>query len=162
MTLTVLIGASGSGKSTFAKHIIGHSSTARILSADNFFQTPKIHEFNPAVLPQAHGKCLRDAVEEMRCAKLWMDGDKSAPSCCHHLVIDNTNTTIAEIAPYIALGKAYNAHIQVFKMPYVPPEIAATRCIHGVPLTGIIAQQRRIEAMIKDWPPYWPTIQQAN
>jgi predicted kinase len=93
MDCFILSGASGSGKSTWIKSQIFRSAT-KVVSADSFFMKDGIYNFDPKLLSVAHGKCLRDFIEAVQ---------EAIPV----VVVDNTNTTTEEIAPYYSIAKAF-------------------------------------------------------
>lgn len=137
-TMIILMGASGSGKSTHAK-TLGLVS----FSADRFFMQHGEYRFDPAQLGTAHARCFCGAIEEVR----YESGSHSPKD----VVIDNTNATIAEIAPYVALAQAYGYDVEfrVFdEFPY--------QNIHGVPEATVAAQRARLQKTLLEWPPYWP------
>lgn len=133
----VYCGIPGSGKSTAVAK--AHSG-AKICSADNYFLVNGEYKFDPSKLPNAHGLCLR------RFTAYVISGEPE-------IVVDNTNTTAVEIAPYAALALAYSAELKVITVT-CDPEIAAARNIHGVPREAVLAMHRRL--MAREMPPWWP------
>ena len=146
MRCTILCGIPGSGKTTYAKR---EFPAAKVLSADDFFMVGVVsssdhavkteYRFDPTQLPAAHGSCLRrfiEAVQERR----------------ESIVVDNTNTTTAEIAPYAAVALAYGYTLQVLVIE-ADPEAAFARNVHGVPLKACQAMAKRLESL--DIPPWW-------
>lgn len=131
------MGASGSGKSTWA-----HSqSGARVVSADNFFMLGDgSYEFDPHRLPDVHQQCLRSFLRAL-------EGGEE------HVIVDNTNTTLVEIAPYYALAEAlgYTVEVRVFT--------GAWDNVHGVPEYAVAAQRARIRKTLSSWPRRWVEIQ---
>lgn len=88
MLVKILSGISGSGKSTYARRHRGV-----IVSADDYFVRDGAYRFNPARLSSAHATCFARYLGALD------DG--------HPLVIvDNTNTTAVEIAPYVLAAQA--------------------------------------------------------
>src|SRR6185436_9230830 len=68
-------------------------------SADDFFMTDTgEYRFVPKDLSVAHQTCLRKYVEEVK---------KSNRTGASALLVDNTNCSIAECSPYMALAGAY-------------------------------------------------------
>lgn len=137
MKVIILSGVSGSGKSTYAKK---HWPNTPTCSADHFFMVDGEYRFDPARLASAHGACLRDFVDRLLA---------SSEEC---LVVDNTNTTIAEIAPYVALAQAYGHAVRIVTVLCVP-EVAAKRNTHGVSESIVLAQATRLNS--RDMPPWW-------
>lgn len=147
--MTIERGASGSGKSTHAKSLGAKSydpfAGVQIISADDFFMKRGVYTFDPSLLGEAHGSCIRKAV-----AGIMRRAD---------LVIDNTNCRVAEIAPYYALGEAYSYEVEI--ICHMPDHIDqpntlqsfAKRSSHGVPLTTIQNMQYLIDT--EQLPPWW-------
>lgn len=141
MKVHILRGVSGSGKSTIANGGIRVANRV-ICSADDFDGLYR-NGFNPSLLPQAHAACLKKFV-----SALQFDVD--------HIVVDNTNTTVAEVAPYAALALAYDASLMITTVKCNDLEAAFARNVHGVPLQGIKAQALRLALSAEHMPPWWP------
>lgn len=139
----ILRGISGSGKSTFA-NTFNNPIEHVVCSADNYFtdRNTGVYNFNPSKLPAAHAACFRDAVEACQSDEIRI------------VIIDNTSTTVAEIAPYHALGVAYGFKVQIITIT-CPPEICASRNTHGVPLATCQRMAARLEAETPIFPPWW-------
>ena len=137
---TILCGISGSGKSTYAKEVLGKDM---YFSADNYFidRESGAYNFDPTKLGEAHGQCLRFAADEMRYGK-------------YNVVIDNTNTTVAEIAPYAALALAYGYELEIVRLS-CDLETASKRNVHNVPAHVIEAQLLRLETLPNNLPSWW-------
>lgn len=144
MEIKILVGCSGSGKSTY---IATHWPEAKVVSSDHFFMVDGEYRFDPTKLGQSHGKCLRDFVEHVQ--------EGVALKQDYVLVVDNTNTTMQELAPYCAVAAAYGVPFEVVVLD-VPPGVAAPRNTHGVPERGVERQYNRMQHMIKSLPPFWP------
>jgi predicted kinase len=72
------------------------------------------------------------------------------------IVVDNTNLTALEMAPYVSLAMAYGCPVEIITVK-CDPEVAAKRNRHGVPLAAIKGmaarlQQRQLPAFWKDIP----------
>lgn len=137
--LTILAGISGSGKST----LIGNEFPGAIAcSADHHFTDDKgVYNFNPAELGIAHASCFRKAIEAIQAGK--------------DVVIDNTNTSVGELAPYIALANAYQAELRIIVIR-IDAGLAVKRTTHGVPEKAIRGMAKRLENTLNYWPPFWP------
>ena len=129
----VMRGASGSGKSTYVKK---HFPGAEICSADQFFIDSKTgeYEFNPKMLGAAHGECKRNFKNSLR-SKVPL------------VVVDNTNTMLKELQPYIMAAQAANYEIEVIRLE-VPLDVAAQRNVHGVPYDAV----KRMKGRMVDYP----------
>ena len=133
----ILRGPSGAGKSTYAKQHYPHAS---VVSADHYFMVGDEYRFNPAQLSRAHAVCLRNFVDNLQSGQ-------------DITIVDNTNCTVAEVAPYAALALAYGHTLKIVTFDG-DWRIAARRNVHGVPEATVESQANRIgEAM---FPPWWP------
>ena len=140
MKVSILCGVSGCGKTTWAAR--NGIWPLRVVSADHaFYDRDGKYNFDPSRLPEAHGSCLRYFVAALQ--------DKVS-----HVIVDNTNTTVAEIAPYAALALAYGFDLEILFFN-CDPEVAAARNTHGVPVAGVMAQHARLQETRKSLPPWW-------
>lgn len=141
MKIVILCGPSGSGKSTWASNLSG----AETFSADHHFVGDDgVYRFNPAELPVAHGACLRGFTEAVRTGGAGT------------VVVDNTNTTLTEIAPYVAVARAYGVEPEVRVWCGEAPAHALTRNSHGVPPEAVKAMWGRMNDTFTNWPRFWP------
>lgn len=150
MQVYILIGVSGSGKSTWAKNKVACLDWQRAVtvSADQYFtdRDTGIYHFEPAKLPAAHAQCLRNYVDALQ-------------TNANLIIVDNTNTSLIELAPYVALAQAYGAELQLLYFR-VGLHIAAVRNMHGVPLEVIERMAQSMEHLIAfECPPWWPQPQ---
>lgn len=132
----IYCGVPGAGKST----LIDRHANPYVCSADAYF-TDEFgnYDFIPAELSEAHASCLRQFTDYVRFG---------APE----IVVDNTNTTVAEIAPYAALALAYGYELEIVTL-LVDPSVAGARNIHGVPMAAVQAMHDRL--LKRDLPPWW-------
>lgn len=151
MHVKIMIGISNSGKSTFARENYPapkslNAAYTHIFSADHWFEgglKPYTEMFDPNELPHAHAACLR----KFNNAICNNPVDSSDP-----LVVDNTNTTIAEIAPYAALALAYYHELELVVV-HCPLDVALSRDNgHGTPEIAIRGQYKRLEKLLKKHP----------
>lgn len=102
----ILSGASGSGKSTFAR-----SFSCTVCSADTFFTSPDgTYDFNPNELDRAHADCFRHFLGSL-------EGTDET------VVVDNTNTRLEELTPYVLAAHAFCIKpkiITVFPWQFAP------------------------------------------
>lgn len=139
--VVLLSGVPGSGKSTYTRALQGR---VVVCSADHWFERSGSYQFAPHELPQAHGACLRRFTEALQA------------NDCDVLVVDNTNTSVVELAPYYALAAAYGAPVRLVTVT-CDPTVAHSRNTHGVPLVGV---QRMAEAIRNRLlPPFWEVEQ---
>ena len=144
MLVKILCGVSGSGKSTYVNNLSGK---VEVVSADHFFHNEEgEYKFNNYLLNKAHNFCLRKFVASV----VGYSRDKT-------LIVDNTNTTVAEIAPYAALALAYGHDLEVvvFNVSRENLTKVASRNIHGVPEQAVEGQFNRLEELKKQLPIWW-------
>lgn len=142
MNCYILCGVSGSGKSTWAQKVEILQS-AEINSADYYFlDSNKEYKFDPTKLTEAHKWCFFNFMKRVN-------------NFANDQIVDNTNTTLEEIAPYYmaAISCGYKVHIVTFKNHYNDLEKLAQRNVHNVPLHTIDSQYKRILNL--RIPQYW-------
>lgn len=162
MKVVIMCGIPGSGKSTFVKE---HYPDATVYSADLFFSSPcptclgrvglcstcggegTAYKFDSSKLWQAHGWCLRTFSTDVRDISNILSPES------HVMVVDNTNCTVAEVAPYAALALAHAHDLEIITLR-CPPEIAANRNKHGVSLEALKGMADRLEK--REMAPWWP------
>lgn len=165
----ILRGIAGSGKSRLVEHFIRHRDPKEELSesrtpaekfldslrqtvyrttysADDYFMVNGEYKFDPRYLPAAHQTCLRTFGLGLMDSSTIGLGDKT-----HTLVVDNTNTTLVEVLPYVALAEAFSHELHVVTLVKDPIE-CLTRNRHGVPFSSIIKQDIFLRQSIIDWP----------
>ena len=122
MKITIMQGLPGWGKTTLIPTNDG--KTRIVVSADNFFiDANGEYKFDGSKLPEAHATCLREYVSVVTSK----DGQPD------ELVVDNTNTTVGEVAPYYALAQAFGCEVRILALSGTPEE-GAERNVHGVSL----------------------------
>jgi predicted kinase len=139
----VLSGVSGSGKSTYTKSLVGEAERLSVCSADHYFMSDGVYKFDPSKLSDAHGACFRDFL-----ASLQINTDM--------VVVDNTNTSAVEIAPYILGAQAFGYEVEVHTLMCETEDdvkVCAARNAHGVPFQGVMAQHKRLQE--RQLPPWW-------
>lgn len=150
MQVLVLSGLPGSGKSTYVNHLLAETrergQMVAVVSADDFFIQPDgAWVFDPTKIGEAHADCLK------RFVAYCQDPVAFNANLC---IVDNTNLSIAEIAPYMAFAQAYGHEAKVVRIK-CPGDVAFARQTHGVPLERFMhmfANQRELVL-----PPWWPT-----
>lgn len=128
-SVIILRGLPGAGKSSFVNLFEQYlnspdPNTMQVVSADFFFVNDQgEYVFNRHLLGQAHHVCFRDF-------QLYaeQEGDHK-PS---FLIVDNTNLTNKEVAPYLKVAKDNRWDITFITLD-IPVETSVARNIHNVP-----------------------------
>lgn len=145
-TIYVYSGLPGAGKSSLIKQ--RHHVRTPTCSSDHWFTKNGVYTFVPAEIGEAHAACLRKFVGLVI----------ETP---HDIVVDNTNTSTAEIAPYAALALAYGRKLQIVTVE-CDPAVAFERNVHGVTRETIELMHKQLCARVLA--PWWPheTIYNTN
>ncbi len=140
-------GIPGAGKSTWVRKNTNPYMT-EVFSADNFFHDNNgRYRFDPLKLSDAHSSCLRNFT-----ARLLHLNSCAEDSCRITLVVDNTNTSAWEIAPYYSLAQAFSIPVKIIRI-IATPDTAFPRNIHGVKKENI---ERMAERIVNNpLPPFW-------
>jgi len=134
-TVVVLRGVPGSGKSTYIKT---NYPLASVCSADDFFLDKNgKYVWDPKKIDSAHSTCLRKFLHNLQ-------------SGLETVVVDNTNVRLWEIAPYVALAKAYGYEAKIIRIN-IPAKTAANRNVHGVPLATVNKMIKGFERALPWW-----------
>lgn len=154
----ILSGVSGAGKSTWIQNQ-AWGKNADIHSADDFFvHEDGVYRFDYKLLSQAHDACLLKFLRGIRNG--WHALSKGAPLDDMAIqVVDNTNLTSEEIAPYYMLAKAHGYEVTLVNL-LVDAKVAAKRNAHGVPLTTIQGMLHRMRN--RKLPKHWDTLKQES
>jgi predicted kinase len=142
----ILSGIPGSGKTTWIEHNLD-LSRVRIFSADHYFtDSSGVYLFDPDRIQQAHSDCLRRFVS----ALLEIERDEYPSE--QILVVDNTNTTAWEIAPYYSLAAAWGHPVRIVRTE-CDPALAHSRNVHGVSMEHVGKMFERMKGA--PFPSYW-------
>lgn len=140
-TVYILVGPSGAGKTSWT---LAHGFSGCAVSADHFFIGPDgEYRFDVTRLGEAHGGCLRMFIGRIAGSPLRTSDEPYPP-----IVVDNTNSTVMEAAPYIAAALAYGRRVEILVFR-TPADIAAPRNVHGVPEAGV---RRMADTIAREWP----------
>lgn len=163
--VTILRGIPGAGKSTwFEKNFLNefHESRAAICSADDFFKVayPKedgsgydlVYKFDPTKLGEAHKFCMSRFLHCTKEPHLFpgLPGELSVTHQVEEVVVDNTNIRLWEFSGYVQVARARGYDVEVVQID-CDPEVAAARCVHGVPAKKIRDMWKSMERVPKSW-----------
>ena len=109
------------------------------VSADYFHMVAGEYRFDPKNVPASHRACLEDYLDQLQ------RGDAE-------IVVDNTNTTLVELAPYVRLAEVYRREYKIMYL-LCDVETAIKRNVHEVPANTILTMQRNLLTEIV--PLYW-------
>ncbi len=119
----VMSGLPGSGKTTMARRLYREAdpmlNRVLIVSADDHFMRDGVYRFDPAMAGRAHQACWREFY-----GAVSRDVDL--------VLVDNTNLTAAEIAPYVLPAEVKGYTVKVLRVG-CDPATAYARQTHGVP-----------------------------
>lgn len=172
--VVILSGVSGAGKTTYINNYIseinkthGENPNHYVASADHYFYKPEVlpngegidrfavpctYQFDPAQLPQAHRRCFRDVIRSLILGPIQFEGDSSWLRSTHVIFVDNTNTTVEEIAPYYLAAEAYGYEPEIVTL-WCDHDVAAERNTHGTPAE--VVEKQFIRLARRTLPSYW-------
>ncbi len=127
-SVVVLRGLPGSGKSLVAQALADLANQggweSSIWSADSFFMEEGSYVFRPENLNRNHGLCLKGYLKTLE------EGTTSEARPL--ILVDNTNLSGVEAAPYMAAALAYGRQ-PILLTVHANSYEAFKRCVHGVP-----------------------------
>lgn len=137
----IMSGIPGSGKSTYIRENLPQ---AVVCSADYFHIVGGEYRFDPSRARDAHAWCLRRFVEACQDAR-------------NPVVCDNTNTTVAALAPYVAVAQAYGYETEILVFDCSELD-SIKRNVHNVPAATIKKMRAEHQFLIHGQPgipPWW-------
>ena len=142
----VMQGVSGSGKSHLARQLVAEAHRENrpgyIVSADTYFYQlgGGAYKFDFSKLGRAHDVCFRDFM-----AHLTSLGNGL-------VVVDNTNTVAADMAPYMRAASAYDWDAKIIRVVCDPLK-AAARNDGRAPMSSVRVQADNLER--GNFPRWW-------
>jgi predicted kinase len=141
MRVSIMRGLPGSGKSTWAKQ----QKDGYIISADHWFMMNpgRQYIFKPEEIGKAHDECFRKFLMAMR---------EDSRDVYTHVIIDNTNLSVWEFAPYYRLAQFHGHDVKIVQFE-CSPQTCARRQTHGVPeiVLGQMSERLRREEVPLNW-----------
>lgn len=136
-------GVSGAGKSTWVEKNL---PTRTVVSAD-YFQHDEdgIYRFRKERAPEAHNRCFKNFMDY---ARLYAQDEELSSMV---LVVDNTNCSLLDIAPYYRVAEALGHPVKIVEIK-CDPHVAAARTTHGAPGVTIGAMH---QALVSERIPTW-------
>ena len=146
----ILSGLPGSGKSHYAKKRIEAlpvGAKSAVVSADDYFiGSDGEYRYDPSKIGDAHAWCMGEFLYEQ--AKYqWREPDL--------IIVDNTNTSPIEIAPYMLVAASFALSTKVVRFMTESEEdfqLCLQRQTHGVPEKTMRKMQ---EALTTPLPLWW-------
>lgn len=144
--LMILRGVPGSGKSTYAAKIMErfsslYKATTCKCSADDYFVGKDgVYRFDASKLFAAHNQCRARALAAMRTG-------------IDLVIIDNTNTHIKEMKPYLEIAKEFGYIVRVKVIGENDEDfikLCILRNVHGVPAESIKRMAERLKQNSED------------
>ena len=168
-TVVLMSGVSGSGKSTMVEQrMMDYMSEYKIpmddnalfepvlrkgnpsadmvrLSTDDYFMEDGEYNFNANHIGIAHGMTLRHFINACQSDRGF-------------IIVDNTNTTNEELAPYIATARAYGYRVEVVTImchDLGQVDKCFYRNTHSVPFPSIKRMAENLNRRISNIPAHW-------
>lgn len=141
MDIAIMRSMAGGGKTYW---IARHMPDAVVCSADHYHVNDNgDYEYVAANADNAHLQCFK------KYANLLSQNE--VPK----VVVDNTNTTAREIAPYYMLARGYGFNVTIVEI-MADVKTCAARNVHGVPESTILAMYKNI--LFDHLPSYWNKV----
>ncbi len=135
----IMRGLPGCGKDHTIEKLLDKDckfSRGAVVSTDDFFMVNGEYHFDVTKLAEYHNKSLQQFT------RLCVMG-------VTHIIVNNTNIRVFEIAPYYRVAEAFGYEPEVWQFP-INPELSLQRNIHNVPESTIQNMARSLEAL-----PHW-------
>lgn len=152
MEVIILRGIPGSGKSSLQKKLW---PKAVVVSEDTFFiDANGKYNFDPMKLGEARNRCLLEFIAEMTYLRELKESGTPVIAEDFTVIVDNTNCSLVEMAPYVAIADAFDIPVRVLSLQ-VPIGQAVERNIHGVPKETIVNMEQKFTEANQVFPSWW-------
>jgi predicted kinase len=129
MNIIIMSGISGSGKNVYILNQLAYYGNVVVCSDDDYFETLNGYKFDSSKVADASSACLRRYIQTM------LDDVEHGPANMS-VVVNNCNLTVADIAPYYAIARAYGHKVELITIDCAP-HIAAARSLHCKDLSRV-------------------------
>lgn len=152
--ILILAGIPGSGKTLLAEMLKSkrqlRSLSTDILSADHFFTKDGEYKFDPSKFEKAHAQCWRAFVRRCDAWGTYPRDLSPQPT----VIVDNTNTSPFELAPYVRYATACGIPtLTLFVLRDF--ELCVRDQTHGVQRVTMERMAERLEYTRRNFPRYW-------
>lgn len=144
MKVILLMALPGAGKTTWIRNNTWGDVT--ICSADHWYEREGRYEWSLEQRGLAHGACLRKFIRAVTTPTAFPDST---------IVVDNTNTAMVDIAPYVHIAQAYDLPVEVIHIE-ISLERSAARNVHNAPASAIEQMDQMLKKTLEAWPERWP------
>lgn len=116
-----------------------------------------VYQWKPENMKKAHAACLKKYAGVLQ----YMDHGECTrsfpPNQVNTLIVDNTNISVWEIAPYYALAEAYGANVKI--VSFDPSVLEAFDCfkrnVHNVPEINVKRMFKNMQEEQRSFPHHW-------
>lgn len=144
MKIIIMRGIPGSGKNHWIDTNLATSRKV-VLSTDDYHVDPDgVWRFKQSQLAEFHNRTLCEYTKWVYLASLK---EVTIP---HHIVVNNTNIRLFELAPYYRLAEAFGAEVEIVWC-FCSAETAYKRGTHGVPEQKVREMANSFEAIPLWW-----------
>lgn len=153
MKVLIMRGIPGSGKSTYVNRnvVMGISKEVVVCSADHYHMEGNVYQFRKENVQKAHDACLKKFLDTVQKPTYFCEHFQKERDL-QYVVVDNTNITTAEIAPYYRLAQVLGFSVQIIRVE-VSPIVACRRNVHDVPAETVFRMYDALRT--EKLPIYW-------
>lgn len=152
MQVIILMGVPGAGKSTWIRGTPEfQQKNFYICNSDRFlYDENGSYKWTPERQSRAHRDCLREYVQVIV---------NSYYNNYETIFVDNTNITLAELAPYVAVAQAFDVPVKIVHIEAADPERAWERNQHNVPSDVHCGMAWKLLETLRQLPSWFPRVE---